>query len=244
MFLLSIENSANTGYTDFRWWDFEKHSSNYSGVGIGSVLETDIYQTWNHIAVVREPDDGSIHFYFNGIESHLTANDQVIDNNIEDASSPDLNLGDNEYLTGQRFDGVIDDIRISTVARYTSVGISTTTTFTPPTEAYPTSGTLTVTTDPPGDKYGEIGLGTSPTWTGTSGVTVSQQDQGEYRLTFTSSYTNADDYFVLTQPMDQGFAAYVGAARSTTHVDFTINRQSNNAGVDTGSLAVQVTNHP
>jgi hypothetical protein len=154
-----------------------------------------------------------------------------------------LNLGNNPPV-GQVFDGLIDDFRISNVARYTSVGISTTTTFTPPTEAYPTSGTLTTTVNPPGDKYGEIGLGTSPTWTGTSGVTVTQQGQGEYRLTFTSSYTNADDYFVLTQPMDQGFSAYVGAARSTTHVDFTINRQSDNVGVNTGSLAVQVTNHP
>ena len=43
--------------------------------------------------------------------------------------------------------------------------------------------------------------------------------------------------------MDQGFAAYVGVARSATHVDFTINRQSNDAAVDTGSLSVQVLKH-
>ena len=232
----------NSGYVDFSWYNSYTHGNSYGGSGIGSVTNAELLQTWNHFAVVREPDNGSIHFYFNGVESVFTINDQVIDNNINDITNHYLYFGDS-YRQGY-FDGCFDDIRISTVARYTSVGIATTTTFTPPTQAYATSGTLTVATDPPGDKYGEIGLGTSPTWTGTSGVTVSQQDQGEYRLTFTSSYTNADDYFVLTQPMDQGFAAYVGAARSTTHVDFTINRQSNNAGVDTGSLAVQVTNHP
>jgi hypothetical protein len=238
-----LAERINTGYTDLRWYNHDKHNNSYSGVGIASVSNSDIYQTWCHFAVVREPDNGSIHCYINGIESEFTTNDQVIDNNINDYSGAELYFG-RSYYQGTDFDGLFDDIRISNVARYTSVGISTTTTFTPPTQAYATSGTLTVATDPPGDKYGEIGLGTSPTWTGTSGVTVTQQDQGEYRLTFTSSYTNADDYFVLTQPMDQGFAAYVGAARSTTHVDFTINRQSNNAGVDTGSLAVQVTNHP
>ena len=232
----------NSGYVDFSWYNSFLHGSSYGGAGIGSVTNAELLQTWNHFAVVREPDNGSIHFYFNGVESVFTINDQVIDNNIIDISNSYLYFGDSYHQN--YFDGCFDDVRISNVARYTSVGISTTTTFTPPTQAYATSGTLTVTTDPPGDKYGEIGLGTSPTWTGTSGVTVTQQDQGEYRLTFTSSYTNADDYFVLTQPMDQGFAAYVGAARSTTHVDFTINRQSNNAGVDTGSLAVQVTNHP
>jgi hypothetical protein len=43
--------------------------------------------------------------------------------------------------------------------------------------------------------------------------------------------------------MDQGFASYVGIARSITHVDLSINRQSNDAAVDTGSLAVQIKNH-
>ena len=43
--------------------------------------------------------------------------------------------------------------------------------------------------------------------------------------------------------MGQGFASYVGVARSTTHVDFSINRQSNDAAVDTGSLSVQIKNH-
>jgi hypothetical protein len=127
--------------------------------------------------------------------------------------------------------------------RYTSIGISTYATFTPPTTALPTTGTLSSYVQPPGDKYGEITLGGSPTWRGTSGVTVSQQSSGNYRVSFASTYTNSNDYYVLSQGMDQGFASYVGIARSTTHVDLSINRQSNDAAVDTGSLAVQIKNH-
>jgi hypothetical protein len=43
--------------------------------------------------------------------------------------------------------------------------------------------------------------------------------------------------------MDQGFASYVGIARSTTHVDFAINQESDDTAVDTGALAVQIKNH-
>ena len=62
-------------------------------------------------------------------------------------------------------------------------------------------------------------------------------------MTFTTSYANSNDYYVLPQPMDQGFACYVGVGRSTTHIDFSINKQSDDSPVDTGSLAVQVTNY-
>jgi hypothetical protein len=72
---------------------------------------------------------------------------------------------------------------------------------------------------------------------------VTQQSSGNYRVSFASTYTNSNDYFVLSQAMDQGFASYVGVARSTTHVDFAINRQSNDTAVDTGSLSVQIKNH-
>jgi hypothetical protein len=74
-------------------------------------------------------------------------------------------------------------------------------------------------------------------------VTVSQQSSGNYRVSFASTYTNANDYFVLTQAMDQGFASYVGVARSITHVDFAINRESDNSAVNSGSLSVQIKNH-
>jgi hypothetical protein len=231
----------NSGFIDFSWYNYDFHTNSYGGSGIGSVTYAEAIHNWNHFAVVRENTNGTIHFYFNGVESVFTSSNQVVDNNIVDYSDSDLFFGRTYYQND--WDGCFDDVRISTVARYTSVGISTTATFTPPTQAYPTSGTLTVATDPPGDKYGEIVLGVSPSWVGTSGVTVSQQSAGNYRLTFTTPYSNANDYFVLSQGIDQGYASYVGVARSTTHVDFTINRQSNDAAVDTGSLTVQITNH-
>ena len=226
-----------------------------SGAGFDSIF----IDKWNHIALVRQASNGSIHFYLNGVESGDTYLNQVIDNDIlYGVGSPFLFLGGatGGYYTingtglnnGSTIDAIYDDLRISAGVgtagqRYTSVGITTYATFTPSTTALPTTGTLSSRIQPPGDKYGEIGLGTSPTWRGTSGVTVSQQSSGNYRVSFASSYTNANDYFVLTQGMDQGFASYVGVARSTTHVDFAINKQSDDSAVNTGSLSVQIKNH-
>ena len=128
--------------------------------------------------------------------------------------------------------------------RYTSVDISTIATFTSPTTALPTTGgTLSSYVQPPGDTYGEISLGTSPTWRGTSSVTASQQSSGNCRVSFASTYTNSNDYFILSRRMDQGFASYVGIARSTSHVDFAINKESDDTAVDTGSVAVQIKNY-
>jgi hypothetical protein len=207
---------------------------------------------WRHFALVRE-DDGSLHFYLNGSEDFNTVDGNVFDNNIVNLSSQSLHIGGAFeaningiiYNSSETFDGFIDDMRITagledTGQRYTSTGI--TTNFTPPLEL-PTTGTLSSYVQPPGDKYGEITLGGSPTWRGTSGVIVNQQSSGNYRVSFASTYANSDDYFVLSQAMDQGFASYVGVARSTDYVDFAINKQSDDTAVDTGSLSVQITNH-
>jgi hypothetical protein len=230
-----------------------------SGAAFNSIFN----QKWNHIALVRESSNGSLHFYLNGVESNNTYLNAVIDNNIINVNNNQLNIGGTPNhgtitingvsinTTGgsaTSIDAIYDDVRISAGVgtagqRYTSIGTASTTTFTPPRTALPTTGTLSSYIQPPADKYGEIGLGTSPTWRGTSGVTVSQQSSGNYRVTFASSYTNRNDYYVLSQGMDQGFASYVGIARSTTHVDLSINRQSNDAAVDTGSLSVQIKNH-
>jgi hypothetical protein len=213
-------------------------------------------QKWRHYALVREGDNGSIHFYIDGVESSLTINNQIIDNNILHINGAGLLIGapsgsfsiNSDWNSSSSVDAIFDDMRISAGVgtagqRYNSIGISTFATFTPQTTALPTSGTLTSIVNPPGDKYGEITLGGSPTWRGTSGVTVSQQSSGNYRVSFASTYTNSNDYYVLSQGMDQGFASYVGIARSTTHVDLSINRQSNDAAVDSGSLSVQIKNH-
>jgi hypothetical protein len=225
---------------------------NISGPGWGSVIQ----DKWNHFTLVRESNNGSLHFYVNGIEQITTSGSTIIDNDILNINGNGLHIGgDTTFTVGsitfnsnESADVIIDDLRISAGVgtagqRYTSVGISTIATFTPPTTELPTTGTLSSYIQPPGDKYGEIGLGTSPTWRGTSGVTVSQQSSGNYRVSFASTYTNSNDYFVLSHPMDQGFASYVGIARSTTHVDFSINKQSDDTAVDTGALSVQITNH-
>jgi len=243
-FALGLEYSGISNLYNFYWKNNASTTHNGArGTVIAQYAGTNLIKQWIHIALVREPSNGSIHFYLNGIEHGSTASNAVIDNDISNTPTNDMYLGYYQDFTDSRnFDGYVDDFRISTVARYTSVGI-TTTTFTPPTTALPTTGTLSSYIQPPADKYGEITLGVSPTWRGTSGVTVLRQASGNYRVSFASSYTNSNDYYVLSQGMDQGFASYVGIARSTTHVDISINRLDNDATIDSGSLSVQIKNH-
>ena len=94
-------------------------------------------------------------------------------------------------------------------------------------------------------KTGEITLGATPAWTGTAGVTVTQQSSGNYRMTFTNPFTNATDYYVFTNHMDYGGGqvVFVKTDRSNTHVDFTVYREGDGAFVDIGSVAVQVIAH-
>ena len=242
-------------------WYNQNHPSYISGTALystsGAGWDSIILDKWNHFTLVRESNNGSLHFYINGIEQSATSTNTIIDNDILDISGNGLHFGgDTSFTVGvttfnsnSSADVIFDDVRISAGVgtagqRYTSIGISTYATFTPSAVALPTTGTLSSYVQPPGDKYGEIVLGGSPTWRGTSGVTVSQQSSGNYRVSFASTYTNSNDYFVLSHTMDQGFASYVGIARSTTHVDFSINKESDNAVVNTGSLAVQIKNHP
>jgi len=252
--------TRNTFTNNIEWyWDNENGSSRVLDSTTSNTFDNQYLQKWRHYALVREGDSGSIHFYTDGIESSRTTNNQIIDNDILHINDAGLIIGAGfgnqipainsfTWNNGASVDAIFDDTRISAGVgtagqRYNSIGISTFATFTPPTSALPTSGTLTSIVNPPGDKYGEITLGGSPTWRGTSGVTVSQQSSGNYRVSFASSYTSSNDYYVLSQGMDQGFASYVGIARSTTHVDLSINRQSNDAAVDSGSLSVQIKNH-
>jgi hypothetical protein len=242
----------NNGINHFWYWSNENKVIPDALQVVSNATFDSIYlNKWVHYALVRESDSGSIHFYSNGFESSSTINNAIIDNNILDISGSGLHIGGNvsaaingaTWNSGISIDAFFDDLRITKDVRYTSVGIATTAVYTPPTTALPITGTLSSYVQPPGDKYGEIGLGTSPTWRGTSGVTVNQQSSGNYRVSFASTYTNSNDYFVLSQAMDQGFASYVGVARSTTHVDFAINKESDDTAVDTGSLSVQITNH-
>jgi hypothetical protein len=249
---------ANNGSVVTWIWDNENSTQSILHSASSATFNSIFLDKWVHYALVREGNNGSIHFYIDGVEKSDTINNAIIDNNILHINGAGLGFGaafgqSQPSINGNTWnfftvDAIFDDVRISCGVgtagqRYTSVGIATTATFTPPTTALPTTGTLSSYVQPPGDKYGEITLGGSPTWRGTSGVTVSQQSSGNYRVSFASSYTNANDYYVLSQGMDQGFASYVGIARSTTHVDLAINKQSDDTAVDTGALAVQIKNH-
>ena len=251
----------NNGSNIYVYWANENNAAGNRLLDVNGIATwTSKYlDKWAHYALVRESDSGALHFYINGTESLFTINDAVIDNDILHINGAGLgfgaafgdsipNINGTTWNSTYSIDAIFDDVRISCGVgtagqRYDSIGISTYATFTPPTTALPTTGTLSSYVQPPGDKYGEITLGGSPTWRGTSGVTVSQQSSGNYRVSFASTYTNANDYYVLSQGMDQGFASYVGIARSTTHVDLAVNKQSDDSAVDTGALAVQIKNH-
>ena len=255
--LTSATNNWSFGFRDsnpniaFIWNNEAKASANTLHSVSYSTFDNDFLNQWKHYALVRESSNGSLHFYINGYEVGITTNNSIIDNDITSTNGSGLYIGgifndtinSVDYGVASSIDAHFDDLRITTDERYVSVGNTNTQVFVPSITALPTTGTLSSYVQPPGDKYGEIGLGTSPTWRGTSGVTVSQQSSGNYRVSFASTYTNSNDYFVLSHAMDQGFASYVGIARSTTHVDFAINKESDNAVVNTGSLSVQIKNH-
>jgi hypothetical protein len=257
---ISLSNTSNNlsfgiqyNGTDVNWYWFNEANANEKQLHnvTAATFNSNFVSQWKHYALVRESSNGSLHFYINGYEVGITTNNSVIDNNITSTNGAGLYIGgafsdtiNNDGVnSASSIDAHFDDLRITTDQRYVSVGNTTTQVFVPSITALPTTGTLSSYVQPPGDKYGEIGLGTSPTWRGTSGVTVSQQSSGNYRVSFASTYTNSNDYFVLSHAMDQGFASYVGIARSTTHVDFAINQESDNAVVNTGSLSVQIKNH-
>jgi hypothetical protein len=192
---------------------------------------------WHHIAIVREPGNGSIHYYFDGTESSRTSSDDLIDNEISDQTNQSFNIG--YYgISGDsgRFEGNIDDIRVSKSARYTA-------NFTPPASALPITGSTTTVYEPANSKVGEISLGGSPAWTGTPGVTASQIAAGQYRATFATAYSNATDYVIQTSMNDYTPATTpvgIGVSRFTTHADFFVRRVSDGANIDAGSLAIDL----
>ena len=231
-----IEESA--GSLSFAWKNQSNSNHNgSSGTTIWSGVAADYNQTWFHFALTRSGVDGSLHCFIDGVESSLTTGiNSVVDNDINNSSSTSLMLG-YAFIGGSilDFDGFIDDFRISTVERYTS-------NFTPPTTALPISGTTTTTVEAPGNISGEISFGATPLWSGDSGVTPSLQSPGNYRLTFTSSYSNATDYIVLATAMNVGVPVTIEVSRSTTHIDVEVLNASNGNPISVGALAIQVTN--
>ena len=230
---------------NFYWSNKNSSATGSNGAGnsnTGFLLDqrsstTFANNAWHHIAIVREPGNGSIHYYFDGTESTRTSSDQLIDNQISDQTTHSFYVG--YYgLAGDsgQFQGNIDDIRVSKSARYTA-------NFTPPAAALPITGSTTTVYEPADSKVGEISLGGSPAWTGTPGVTASQITAGQYRATFATAYSNATDYVIQTSMNDYTPATTpvgIGVSRFTTHADFFVKRVSDGANIDTGSLAIDL----
>ena len=212
--------------------------NNVTGFVLGTISSNSFADNnWHHFAIVRESSDGSIHFYFDGTESNDTSSDQLIDNNINNRTGLDFSIGYfNQTSDTGRFLGNVDDVRVSSIARYTS-------NFTPPSSALPITGSTTTVYEPADSKVGEISLGGSPSWTGTPGVTASQIASGQYRATFDTAYSNATDYVIQTSMNDYTPVTTpvgIGVSRFTTHADFFVRRVSDGANIDTGSLAIDL----
>jgi hypothetical protein len=240
---LTVEQSSGSLY--FRWLNNSSSSHSYNNTGgrgtqiSGAHSISLLENAWAHIALVKKVSNGSLHLFVNGTESANTASDQIIDNDIPTfTNSYELWFGKCR-ITGTNdihMDGNIDDIRISTSQRYTS-------NFNPPTTALPISGTGSTTYTLPGSLLGEISLGGSPSWTGTTGVTASQVAAGQYRATFATAYSSATDYVIQTSMNDYTPATTpvgIGVSRFTTHADFFVRRVSDGANIDTGSLAIDL----
>tara|TARA_Y100000361_G_scaffold18219_1_gene14205 strand:- start:1580 stop:4183 length:2604 start_codon:yes stop_codon:yes gene_type:complete len=239
-----LQYNAGTTYV-FRWYNNnngDSYTSAAPGTIIGSMDSTNLLNQWNHIALVRDPSDSSMHFYINGTETVQTngSSSTLTDANLSwGGTSSYLSFGYHYKIlnTNDHYASmVIDDVRISKSARYTS-------NFTAPTSALPIAGTASTIYTPPGSKQGEIALGTSPTWTGMSGVTASRIGAGHYRATFSSSFTNSSDYVITTSMNDHipsTTAVGIGVTRYTSYADFIVTRVSDSVGIDSGSLAINL----
>ena len=192
----------------------------------GSVWKSISQTSSSHIKII---DD--ISSLFNGIDTSFTISSSAEFIHVESSKLIRLNLG-----------GVIQD----------------------PSSDYSVSGSNLVFSTPPaaglsfsaivlGTAYntfgtdiqiaGEILLGSIPSWTGTSGITVSRPFPGVYRVIFDSSFGSQYDYIVNANIMDHAVSA-IGITRHTDHCEFTISNPDNGNPVNTGRLSVSIINKP
>jgi len=216
----------------FSW--FNPNNPNHNTLpGTLMLTRNSVTQGWHHIALVKEQTSGKIVLYWDGNQGNST---DIVDNNILNPDKFRLG-GQNDYgLT--RIDALFDDLRISEREQYSDD-------FATPTTQLPVSGSTTQIIPPRADKKGEITLGSTPTFKGSSGLTVTQQSSGVYRLTFASAYSSSTDYYVMAQGMDHNssVSSYITISRATGYVDITVKNQANNNAVNTGYLGVQIINH-
>jgi len=232
------------GVINFRWYNNQSSTHSFAsttnGTLLGAYAAGILNGVWCHLALTRNATTGALHLFVNGVESNNTSSNQVVDNDIPAFQNGyELAFGYAKLSSTNAIymDGFIDDVRISTVERYTS-------NFTPPTTALPITGTAGTTYVLPGSYQGEVALGTTTaTWTGDTGVTASRVAAGQYRLTFASNYNNSTDYVVNATMNDHvpvTTAIGIGVSRFTSHADFFVNRVSDGVGIQSGSLAIDV----
>ena len=228
---LLIEKYA-AGTMDFRWYNENNDAHDVSnGTTIINVNTASYVGSWHHIAYAKSSETGDQTLYIDGSAQGIVIRDNDIRN-------PDDFYVGRQAFYGYDFDGIIDDLRVSKSTRRTA-------NFTPETTQLPVTGDTTQILPPPADKKGEIALGSTPVWKGSSGLTVTQESSGTYRLTFATAYSNNSDYFVIAQGMDHSSSAssYIRVARSTAYVDIIVKNQANDNAVNTGAVGIQIINH-
>ncbi len=234
----SLDNWAltvwqNSNSLRFSW--FNPNNPNHNTLpGTFMLSRGNVTEEWHHVALVREKVSGDIVLYWDGNQSNST---DLVDNNILNPS--EFRLGGQNDYGAVSIDAVYDDLRISSSDRYSS-------NFTASFSQLPISGTTTQILPPKADKKGEIELdSTSPAFKGSPGLTMTRTGAGAYRLTFASSYSATDDYYVMAQGMDHpgGAASYITITRSTAHVDISVKKQSDDSALDDGNVGVQIINH-
>ena len=242
----SGSGSGNSALYNFYWHNRNSSNTNSGDAGNSGtgfvLLQTQkssfCNNAWHHIAITRSASNGAIKFYLDGSLSSATASNQLIENDINDATNKEFSIGYHSHTnvgTGW-FDGNIDDIRVSNIERYNG-------NFTPPSSALPITGSTTTIITPPESKIGELTLGNSPSWTGTPGVVASRIASGHYRTAYATSYSNATDYTIQVSMNDHtpvNTAVGIGVSRFTSHTDYYVYRVSDGANIDNGSIAIDL----
>ena len=245
-------NRNRSTASGFRGTPFKQFDSNGNIVSDEHIFPTaDLFDsTWHHVMFFRNSATNIITAHLDGQPmGAVPANDAgtILDGKDSNNNNNHLFVLGTSYIfdgNNNHYQGYgkcdYDDVRISSNDRY-NIGVTTNTTFTPPSQL-PTSGTTTIIYPTPVSKFGELTLGSTPVWTGTSGVTPSRVGVGTYRLNYATSYSNKTDYIVTTDIMDSTASEVtVGIARSTDHVEFTL-KDSSSTFVDDGSLSVSINN--
>ena len=247
-------SGGGPGIATFIWKNYNNNNynnqnevfSSVRGANIGHTSLSDLKNKWAHIAFVKN-NTNQIFVYVNGLNITTGNSLSLYDTSIisHDQFFVGGERGQNNFLNGN-----IDDLRVSNKARYSSnfgtsdyitkglVGLSTV--------ALPTSGSTTQITPPPANIRGQVGLGTTATWTGTTGIAVTTADYagGQFRLTFPNAYSSANDYYVLTQGMDHAsnVSTYSRVSRNTNYVDIFVKNQADNTSINNGFVSVEITN--